>query len=47
MSEKNLNALVPEELFKKLRIQLLKEDRTYKDWLVDQIKKYLEGVNNE
>lgn len=44
MSEKNLNALVPEELHKKLKMQLLRDDLTYKDWLIQQIKDYVEEV---
>lgn len=43
MKEKNLNALVPEKLYKELKIQLLKEDRNYKDWLINQIEEYIDG----
>lgn len=41
MGDKNLNALVPEELHKKLKIQLAKDDLTYKDWLKAKIKEYV------
>jgi len=44
MNEKNLNALVPEELHKKLKMQLLRDDLTYKDWLKAKIKDYVEEV---
>lgn len=41
MGSKHLNAKVDEELHKKLRMQLLKDDLTYKDWLIKQIKEYV------
>ena len=37
MSKKNLNALVPEELHKKLKMQLLRDNMTYKDWLFSRL----------
>lgn len=37
---KNLNALVPDELHQKLKIELAKDNITYKDWLISQIKDY-------
>lgn len=37
---KNLNALVSDELHQKLKIQLAKDNITYKDWLINQIKEY-------
>lgn len=37
---KNLNALVSDELHQKLKIQLAKDNLTYKDWLIKQIKDY-------
>lgn len=43
MGTKNLNAVVDEELHKKLKIKLLKEDITYKDWLTKKIEEYVEG----
>jgi len=42
MGDKNLNALVPEELHKKLKIQLAKDDLTYKDWLKAKIEEYVQ-----
>lgn len=39
---KNLNALVPDELHTKLKIQLAKDNLTYKDWLIQQINDYVE-----
>ena len=39
--KKNLNALIDKELHKKLKMQLLKDDITYKDWLIQQIKEYV------
>jgi len=38
----NLNALVPKELHKKLKMQLLRDELTYKEWLIQQIKVYTE-----
>jgi len=38
----NLNALVPKELHKKLKMQLLRDELTYKEWLIQQIKEYVE-----
>ena len=46
VKEKNLNALVPEKLYKELKIQLLKQDQNYKDWLINQIEEYIEEINN-
>jgi len=45
MSKKkvSVNAKIDKELHTKLRIQLLKDDLTYKDWLIKQIKEYVEG----
>jgi len=40
--EVNLNALVPKEMHKKLKMQLLKDGLTYKDWLIQNIKSYVE-----
>ena len=40
--EVNLNALVPKELHKKLKMQLLRDELTFKDWLNDRIKSYVE-----
>lgn len=42
MGDKNLNALVPEELHKKLKIQLAKDNLTYKDWLIEKIEEYVQ-----
>lgn len=45
---KNLNALVPDDLHKELKVQLAKDDLTYKDWLIKQIKEYVDnndGIN--
>jgi hypothetical protein len=38
---KTLNAHIPVELHKKLRIKLIQDDKTYRDWVIDQIKAYL------
>ena len=43
---KNLNALVPDDLHKELKIQLAKDDLTYKDWLINQIEEYIDGDIN-
>ena len=40
--EKNLNALVPAELHKKLKMQLLHDELTYKDWLIKKIEEYID-----
>jgi len=40
--EKNLNALVPKELHKKLKMQLLRDELTFKDWLIAKIENYVE-----
>ena len=40
--EVNLNALIPKELHKKFKIKLLQDEITYKDWLNNQIKDYLD-----
>lgn len=42
--EKNLNALVPKELHKKLKMQLLRDELTFKNWLIQNIKDYVEAV---
>ncbi|MFW6027017.1 MAG: hypothetical protein ACOCRX_11840 [Candidatus Woesearchaeota archaeon] len=41
MGSKYLNAKIDEDLHKKLRMQLLKDDLTYRDWLIKQIKDYV------
>ena len=41
---KNLVALVPDELHTKLKIQLAKDGKNYKDWVTQQIKDYVEGA---
>jgi hypothetical protein len=41
LGKKSLNAKIDDELHKKLRMQLLKDDLTYKDWLVKKIKEYI------
>lgn len=38
----SLNAKIDKELHKKLKIQLLKDELTYKDWVVKQIREYIE-----
>lgn len=40
--EVNLNALVPKEMHKKLKMQLLKDEITFKDWLKSKITEYVE-----
>jgi hypothetical protein len=40
MVDKHLNAIVPEKLHKKLKVQLAKDELTYKNWLIQQIKSY-------
>jgi hypothetical protein len=42
VGDKNLNALIPDQLHKKLKVQLAKDDMTYKDWLIKNIKDYVE-----
>lgn len=37
---------IDKENFKKLKIKLITEGRTYTDWLAEQIKKELEASNN-
>ncbi|ADO77316.1 hypothetical protein [Halanaerobium praevalens] len=38
----SLNAKIDKKLHKKLKINLLKDDLTYKDWLIKQINEYIE-----
>jgi hypothetical protein len=38
-----LNAKIDKKLHKKLRIKLLKNDLTYRDWLENKVKEYVEN----
>lgn len=37
----NLTARINKDLHKELKMQLLKDDITYKDWVVKKIKEYV------
>jgi len=38
----SLNAKIDKELHKKLKIKLLKDELTYKEWVIKQIKNYIQ-----